>query len=106
MYRGRFALDFNYEDWAADYRDTQHAAYLHVMEAALRADTESGHFREGIGIARQVLSVDPTAHEIEAALLRLYRLEGAHAAANEQYSHYAAALRSDLDVDAPPLDSV
>jgi len=28
LYQGRFAIDFAYEDWAADYRDNLHAAVL------------------------------------------------------------------------------
>jgi len=35
-YRGRFALDFSYEDWAASYRESLHAQYLEVMERADR----------------------------------------------------------------------
>ena len=38
--QGRFALDFEYEDWAAPYRDTLHASYLQVVECALSGDLE------------------------------------------------------------------
>ena len=44
--------------------------------------------------------------QIELSLLKLYRRTGAHAAAAEQYAHYAAVLRNDLGIEPPPLDSL
>ena len=89
MYLGRFALDFAYDEWAISYRDSLHAAYLQVLENAVSADTVSGHYDRAIKLARRALEVDPEADDLEVALLRLYRLAGAHSAAAEQY----AALR-------------
>ena len=34
LYRGRYALDFAYEDWAAHYRENLHAAVLAAVEVA------------------------------------------------------------------------
>jgi len=48
---------------------------------------------------------EPDAEEIQVALVRLYRLSGAHAAAAEQYGHYAQSLR-DLGIDPPALSEV
>jgi DNA-binding SARP family transcriptional activator len=105
-YRGRFALDFEYEEWSAPYRDWLHASYLEIVERAVNADIETGHFERGIRLARRVLDVDPAADHIEVSLLRLYRASGAHAAAAEQYSHYATNMREQLGVEPPPLDSL
>ncbi len=105
-YEGRFALDFEYEDWAASYRDWLHASYLQVIEHALASDLSGGHFDRGIRIARRALEVDTDAESIEVSLLRLYRASGAHAAAAEQYAHYATRLRQELDVEPPPLESL
>jgi len=106
MYRGRFALDFEYEEWADSFRDSLHASYLEVVERSVRSDLASGHYDRGIRVARRALEVDPGAEQIEITLLRLYRLTGAHAAAAEQYSHYAAAMRDDLGVEPPALESL
>jgi DNA-binding SARP family transcriptional activator len=105
-YTGRFALDFEYEEWAAAYRDSLHAAYLEIVERAVSDDFHSGHYDRGISVARRVLEVDPKAENVEMCLLRLYKATGAHAAAAEQYAHYAAAMRTELGVDPPPLDSL
>jgi DNA-binding SARP family transcriptional activator len=105
-YRGRFALDFEYEEWAAPYRDWLHASYLEIVERALSDDIETGHLDRGIRLARRVLDVDQAAEHVEVSLLRLYRASGAHAAAAEQYAHYASVVRNELGVDPPPLESL
>jgi DNA-binding SARP family transcriptional activator len=106
LYEGRFALDFAYEQWAAPYRDSLHASYLEVVERAVAEDTHSGHFDRAIAAARRAVEVDPDADGIEVSLLRLYRLSGAHAAAAEQYGHYADVLREELGVEPPALEAL
>jgi DNA-binding SARP family transcriptional activator len=105
-YAGRFALDFDYEEWASPYRDWLHASFLEVVERAVASDLETGHFERGIRVARRVLDVDPGAEQVEVSLLRLYRASGAHAAAAEQYGHYAALIRDQLGIDPPPLEAL
>ena len=106
MYRGRFALDFEYEEWAGAHRDSLHAAYLEIVERSVLDDLNAGHHDRGIRIARRALDVDPSAEQIEVSLLRLYRLSGAHSAAAEQYGHYATVMRDELGIEPPPLDSL
>jgi len=105
-YRGRFALDFTYEEWAVAFRDSMHAAYLEIVERAVLADTSGGAFDRAIALARRAIEVDPDAEQIELSLLKLYRRTGAHAAAAEQYAHYAAVLKNDLGIEPPPLESL
>jgi len=102
QYRGRFALDFAYEEWAAAYRDALHAGYLRIVERAVHADLDTGHLGRGIFIAERAVEVDPDAEEIQVALVRLYRHSGAHAAAAEQYAHYSKAM-NDLGIEPPSL---
>ena len=82
-----------------------HAAYLEIVERAVMDDFTVGHHDRAIRVARRVLEVEPSAENVEANLLRLYRVTGAHAAAAEQYTHYATTLR-DLGLEPPPLESV
>jgi DNA-binding SARP family transcriptional activator/tetratricopeptide (TPR) repeat protein len=105
-YKGRFALDFEYEEWASSYRDNLHAAYLEIVERAVLDDFTLGHYDRGISIARRALEVDPSAEQIEVCLLRLYRVTGAHSAAAEQYAHYATVMRQEVGVDPPPLETL
>jgi DNA-binding SARP family transcriptional activator len=106
MYQGRFALDFEYEEWAAAYRDGLHAAYLEIVERRVQDDLATGHYDRGIKLARRALEVDPDADQIEATLLRLYQVTGAYSAAAEQYGHYAYVSRHVLGVEPPPLDRI
>jgi two-component SAPR family response regulator len=106
QYRGRFALDFEYEEWAANYRDHLHASYLEVIERAVRDDTQAARFDRAIEVCRRALDVDPSCEPIERQLLHLYKVTGSHAAAEEQYRHYAAVMRDDLGVTAPPLSEL
>jgi DNA-binding SARP family transcriptional activator len=92
-YHGPFALDFPYEEWATSFRDSLHAPFLRVMEHAIRADIDAGDFGRGIELAERVHEVDSESEEIQIALVRLYRLSGALAAAADQYERYAAGVR-------------
>ena len=106
LYRGRFALDFEYEEWAGAYRDSLHAAYLEIVERSVLDDFAAGHYDRGIRIARRALDVDGSAEQIEVSLLRLYRVSGAHAAAAEQYAHYASFMRDELGLEPIPLEAL
>ena len=106
LYVGRFALDFEYEDWATTYRDHLHARYLDAMERAVLRCAELGQNLEAVGLAQRVLDVDPTADSLERAAIRLYREMGAFAAAAEQYAHYVHVQKSVFDVDAPSIDAL
>jgi DNA-binding SARP family transcriptional activator len=104
-YRGRFALDFAYEDWTSAYRDSLHSAYLRVVELAVRDDIDVGRFARGIYLAERATEVDPDAEEIHLALVHLYRLSGAHAAAAEKYGQYSAVMKG-LGLDPVPLSEI
>jgi DNA-binding SARP family transcriptional activator len=95
-------LDFLYEDWSFQYRDSLHAAYLRVVERAIHMDLDAGQFARGTLLAERAAEIDPDSEEVQVALVRLYRLSGAHAAAAEQYGHYERLMR-DLGIDPRAL---
>jgi len=105
-YQGKFALDFAYEDWAADFREWLHVSWLHVVETQIREDLDAARFDRGILIARRALEVEPRNDELEFSMLKLLRRSGAHSAAAEQYTRYANVLRADIGVEPPALDTV
>jgi DNA-binding SARP family transcriptional activator len=106
LYRGRFALDFMYEDWASPMRETLHARFRSIVERAVVGEGDSGDTDRALRVAQRALSIDPDLDEVERSLLKLYRVTGAHAAAAEQYVHYAAMLREELGVEPPPFDDL
>ncbi len=105
-YRGKFALDFTYDDWASMHRDSLHAQYLEVMERAIAFSTATGRFAEAMELSRALLETDPSLDQVEASLVKMYRLLGAHAAAAEQYQHYTTVIRDELGIEPPPLDQM
>ncbi|MEO5965725.1 MAG: BTAD domain-containing putative transcriptional regulator, partial [Candidatus Limnocylindrales bacterium] len=105
-YLGRFALDFAYEDWAADYRNNLHAAVLAGAEGLMARSMLNGDAASAIRVGHQVLAIDPEADAIELALLRAYKASGRHAAAAEQYGHYSAFMREELGIEPPSLEDV
>jgi DNA-binding SARP family transcriptional activator len=98
-YAGRFALDFAYDDWSADYREWLHVAYLRAVEAQLEVDLRTGSYNDGIAVARRALAIESRHEGLAWSLHRLLRAAGAHSAAAEQYSHYANMVRVDLGVE-------
>jgi len=106
LYRGRYALDFTYEDWASAYRENLHAAVLAYVEAAMESSSRSGRSEIAVRLAQGMLAVDPTADAVELGLLRIYKSTGRQAAAAEQYAHYAGVLREELGAEPPSFDDI
>jgi ATP/maltotriose-dependent transcriptional regulator MalT/DNA-binding SARP family transcriptional activator len=106
LYPGRYALDFAYEDWASSYRENLHAAVLAAGEASIAHARRAQDFDWAIRIGHDLLAVDPQADAIELELLKTYKASGRHAAAAEQYAHYAAQMREEMGVDVPSLDQL
>jgi DNA-binding SARP family transcriptional activator len=105
-YRGKYAADFAYEEWASAYRDNLHAAFLGVAERAIKGSIGSHDPRWRLWVGQRVLLIDPDADEIEVEVIRLYRILGAPAAAAEQYSHYSAVMREQLGIEPPALEDL
>jgi two-component SAPR family response regulator len=75
------------------------------MEHAIRRYLDVGDFAPGIHLAERVHEVDPDSEEVQVALVRMYRLSGAFAAAAEQYGRYAASVR-ELGFEPPPMSDL
>ena len=98
-------MDFAYEEWATPLRESMHAKYLEIVERAVSHDADAGQIDRAIRLSQRALDVDPQLDEVEKTVIKLYTLAGAHAAAAEQYGHYALGQR-DLGLDAPPLEDL
>jgi DNA-binding SARP family transcriptional activator/tetratricopeptide (TPR) repeat protein len=105
-YTGRFVPEFEYEEWASAWRELMHSQYLHLAETTGRTLIALGRLSDATELAIRVLTVDPTADQIERGLIWLYGNLGARSAAAEQYSHYAAVQRSDYGVEPSPLEEI
>lgn len=105
-YPGRFAPEFEYEEWAEGWRQRVHTAFLRLTEeAALRA-TSLGRPGDATAILTHALTIDPEALDLYPALIRALRATGSHAASREAYAHFATAHRGALDEDPPRYEEV
>ncbi len=76
------------------------------MERTISAAMGSGRFPEALKLARALVDTDPSLDQVQATLVKMYRVLGAHAAAAEQYQLYASVMRDDFGLDPPPLDQM
>ncbi len=103
-YRGRFAPEFEYEDWSTAWRDGLHAQYLSLASITAKSLLGDGRSIEAIPILQGALTIDPVALDLEADLVRAYGLSGADTAAMRQYRHYAESYATEFGEDAPSLE--
>ena len=66
---------------------------------------DGGDPERGVRIAELAITAEPDSDEVQVLLLRLYRAAGSHAAAAEQYEHYARSMR-ELGLEPQPFDSL
>ena len=105
MYIAPFALDFAYEEWA----ERLSLLAARVVPPSHREGRCSRHGKRALSSEESTSPEErsdlaPEADQIELSLLRLYRLNGSHAAAAEQYAHYAATLASTFGIEPPALE--
>ena len=105
-YSGKFAPEFEYEDWAIDWRDHLHSTYLHLVQATQRQLASERDLAGAVALGRAALAVDPQATDIERGLVWCYAAIGSRAAAIEQYAHYASAYREQYAASPPSFDDV
>lgn len=104
-YEGRFAPEFEYEDWAIGWRDHVHSAFLDLVEQAARARMPD-HAPQAAAILRRALSVDPDAWELKPLLAAAMSLSGSTAAAKHLFRQYAMEHEREFGEQPPPLQSV
>jgi DNA-binding SARP family transcriptional activator len=106
LYAGRFAPEFEYDDWSASWRELLHAEYLQTAETLMSRLVAARRTGEAVAVATGTLATDPEADRIELQLIRLYSASGSDAAAAEQYGHYASTQRGEYGVEPPSLDEI
>ena len=106
LYTGRFAPEFEYEDWAEDWRTLVHAQFLRLSQATAAALLAAGRVQAAIDVLSRAVELDPLAFSIRASLVRALWQVGAVDAANDHYRQYANLMKREFGTRAPPLESV
>jgi DNA-binding SARP family transcriptional activator len=104
-YVGRFAPEFEYEEWAIGWRQRIHAEFLERADATLDALEGSGQLAEARDIASHVLEIDSSARDIEQRLIRIYWRLGARSAALSQFEHLRSLDTAD-GLEPPSLSEI
>jgi DNA-binding SARP family transcriptional activator len=106
LYRGRFAPEFEYDEWAEEWRTHLHATYLHLAHATSRALIEDHRFGEAVEVLTPVSNIDSTAYELRSALIACLAATGATDAAQAHYRSMAASHERDLGLPARPYAAI
>lgn len=106
LYRGAFAPEFEYEEWAIDYRTRIHALYLRLVQATADSQLAGGANEHAVLALSSALRLDPTAFELEGQLVRALWAQGSRAAAWEHYRHYSHAHDRELGLTAPTFQQL
>jgi DNA-binding SARP family transcriptional activator len=102
-YRGPFAPEFEYDEWAIPWRDSIHSAFLHLSEGAARARLRDGLSLEATRILAHAVDVDPRALEMRGLMVAALEKSGSAAAARQLYVSFADQYRKDYAAEPPTL---
>lgn len=106
LYTGRFAPEFEYEDWAEDWRTLLHTQFLLLTQATADALVSERRSQQAIEVLTRAVEIDPLAFDIRATLIRTLTDVGATDAAGEHYRRYANLTERELDERAPTFGEV
>jgi DNA-binding SARP family transcriptional activator len=106
LYAGRFAPEFEYEDWADDWRTSLHATYLRLAHATADGLIAEHRYGEVVDVLGPVANLDPTAYDLRTLLVACLAAVGATDAAQAHYRSLAAAYERDLGLSIRPYSEL
>lgn len=97
LYNGEFlpTLDF---DWAVEYRELLHDAYVESLVGLGRCIQARGNYREAIEIFKRALKIEPYREDIHQAIMMCHVVNGAKHKAMAQLNQLRTLLRKDLGI--------
>ena len=102
LYGGRFAPEFEYEDWAEDWRTLLHAQFLLLSQASAAALMRAQKTQAAIEVLSRAVEIDGFAFDLRAMLIRALARAGASDAARDHYRHYSNLLQRELGWEPRP----
>ena len=106
LYTGRFAPEFEYEEWAADWRTLVHTTFLHLAHATAQSLLNGGQRARAAEILTRALEVEPSAFNLHVSLVRTLAALGGKDAAVQQYQRFEAIVQRDVGLEPPSLDDI
>jgi two-component SAPR family response regulator len=105
-YAGRFAPEFEYEEWSIPWREQLHSLYLQLAETTARDRDSAGFPADAAAVLRRALEVDSEAIDLMPSLVRALHALGSEAAARDTYLTYSARFRKEYEADALPYSDI
>lgn len=102
LYRGEFLSGFylrdslDFEEWQLSQQENLQQHYAYVLEQLVKIHSMRKEYKTAIDYGNRWLSLDPLDQEVHRHLMRLYKLDGQHAAATRQYEICRNTLREEL----------
>jgi DNA-binding SARP family transcriptional activator len=106
LYKGWFAPEFEYEEWAESWRTHLHGLFLHLAHSTTDALKDQRRFAEIVEVLTPVASLDPTAFELRGTLVAALAEVGAADAAMAHYRNMVALQERDLGIKPPSFDAL
>ena len=106
LYNGRFAPEFEYEDWAEEWRNHVHGAYLHLAHATARELERASDIDGAINILTNAVGLDALAFDLRSSLIRCLARAGSIDAARMHYNHLASLHRQELGAEPEAFESL
>jgi DNA-binding SARP family transcriptional activator len=104
LYAGRFAPEFEYEDWADSWRTLVHAQFLRLSQLTAGDLLKAGQAQAGIEVLTRAVEIDGMALDLRGTLIRALMDVGSIDAAHDHYRQYASIARRELGTRAPSLE--
>ena len=95
---GLYGQQAEFEDWIASERQRLSSLAMKVMERAAEQAAKAGDQAKAMGIAREIVAMDPLRDASQMVLIRLLAQQGERAAAVQQFNAYEALLDKELGV--------
>lgn len=105
LYRGDFASDAPYEQWALLPRERLRLSYLDALDRMSRIQLRTGRLDDGIVTGLRMLAVDPCREDAHRMLMRCYASQGRIYQALRQYEFCCRMLQATLEA-GPSAETV
>jgi DNA-binding SARP family transcriptional activator len=99
LYRGDFASDAPYEQWALLLRESMRIAYLDALDRVSRIQLSVGKVDDCIATGHRMLDVDLCREDAHRLLMRCYVSQGRIYQAVRQYEFCCRVLKGTLEVE-------
>jgi DNA-binding SARP family transcriptional activator/class 3 adenylate cyclase len=102
MYGGEPLPEYRYEDWATPVRDRIQRLWRDLCLRLAQTEQDGGHLESAARWYERLIETDPLDEETLQRLLPLLARAGRQTDALRIYSHFAAQLRQQLDLEPAP----